>query len=426
MSSLNNGIPEPLLKFLAAQFNWTRSQVAANQDDVFWQQVGLIMAQYDGLRAGYGANVYDKHVLPEFAFQLLNGNGDFFDIIPKAVDVTKMSSREFHDWRMRNGRCSALIKLTGDFSDLFMSHSAWYIYQAMNRIYKHCASYNFQATITHAKKISFSSYPGYLESLDDFYLMSSGLVMLQTTNNVFNTDLQQYIQPESLQSWIRIRTATALAQTSEDWAELAGRHNSGTYNNQYMVMDLNKFTPGQPLLDGTLYVAEQIPGTWEYADVTKMLSLGYWPSYNVPFFEKIYNLSGYPAVVKQHGTDDSYELAPRAKIFRRDQTTVVDLDSFKAIMRYNDYKNDPYAKGDPYNAICSRGDLESDSPSPGGCYDTKVTTYSMALKLQSQVINGPTTSHGLPPFSWSQFPNASHLGMPEVFNFTFETMDAGW
>merc|ERR1712146_674972 len=104
----------------------------------------------------------------------------------------------------------------------------------------------------------------------------------------------------------------------------------------------------------------------------QMLSLGYWPSYNVPFFEKIYNLSGYPAVVKQHGTDDSYELAPRAKIFRRDQTTVVDLDSFKAIMRYNDYKNDPYAKGDPYNAICSRGDLESDSPSPGGCYDTKV------------------------------------------------------
>ena len=39
MSSLNNGIPEPLLEFLAAQFNWTRSQVAANQDDVFWQQV---------------------------------------------------------------------------------------------------------------------------------------------------------------------------------------------------------------------------------------------------------------------------------------------------------------------------------------------------------------------------------------------------
>ena len=56
-------------------------------------------------------------------------------------------------------------------------------------------------------QVSFSSYPGYLESLDDFYLMSSGLVMLQTTNNVFNTDLQQYIKPESLQAWIRVRVA---------------------------------------------------------------------------------------------------------------------------------------------------------------------------------------------------------------------------
>lgn len=62
---------------------------------------------------------------------------------------------------------------------------------------------------------------------------------------------------------------------------------------------------------------------------------GYWPSYNVPFFEEIYNKSGYPDVVAKQGPDVSYQLAPRAKIFRRDQGKVTDMESMKKIMRYN-------------------------------------------------------------------------------------------
>ena len=64
-------------------------------------------------------------------------------------------------------------------------------------------------------------------------------------------------------------------------------------------------------------------------------SEGYFPSYNVPFFEIIYNMSGYPQMVKQFGSANEYQLAPRAKIFRRDAGAVNDLESMKAIMRYN-------------------------------------------------------------------------------------------
>jgi len=70
-------------------------------------------------------------------------------------------------------------------------------------------------------------------------------------------------------------------------------------------------------------------------ELNVLLLAGYWASYNVPFYEQIYNLSGYPDVVKQKGTDFSYSLAPRAKIFRRDQASVTDMDSMKNIMRYN-------------------------------------------------------------------------------------------
>ncbi|XP_010215920.1 PREDICTED: SKI family transcriptional corepressor 2-like, partial [Tinamus guttatus] len=92
----------------------------------------------------------------------------------------------------------------------------------------------------------------------------------------------------------------------------------------------------------------------------------YWPSYNIPFHEKIYNLSGYTAYVRKYGLDFSYELAPRAKIFRRDQGKVTNLESMKYIMRYNNYQRDPYAERNPCNTICCREDLNPCAAAPRG------------------------------------------------------------
>lgn len=39
-----------------------------------------------------------------------------------------------------------------------------------------------------------------------------------------------------------------------------------------MVLNLNYFKPGNPLPDGTLYVGEQVPGTYLYNDYTEVLS----------------------------------------------------------------------------------------------------------------------------------------------------------
>ena len=63
--------------------------------------------------------------------------------------------------------------------------------------------------------------------------------------------------------------------------------------------------------------------------------------------------------VTKFGNSNSYQLAPRAEIFRRDSDNVVDMETFQYIMQYNDYLNDPYAMGNPYSAVCARGDLTS-------------------------------------------------------------------
>jgi hypothetical protein len=41
--------------------------------------------------------------------------------------------------------------------------------------------------------------------------------------------------------------------------------------------------------------------------------------------------------------------------------------------RSNGYRNDALSHGSPWAAICARGDLDPGHPSPGGCYDGKVS-----------------------------------------------------
>jgi len=229
------------------------------------------------------------------------------------------------------------------------------------------------------------------------------------------------VTPSSLLAWQRVRMANMMSSSGQDWFFYISQYNSGTYNNQYMVVNYNQFQVGQPMPDNTLWVMEQIPGLVAGADTTATLERGYFSSYNVPYFEQVYNLSGYPEMAKKYGVGVTYQLAPRAQIFRREQNTVVDLNTLKALMRYNN-PDDPYFGDSPMDAICSRGDLLN-PPSLGGCYDSKVTSSKLVPSMTSHAVNGPTTAFNLPPFSWEpRFASTSHFGQPVTFDFDFVVM----
>jgi hypothetical protein len=441
LNSTNPKDYKPLTQFLDTNDKWCRAQVAQHgSSDEFYRTLGLVLAQYDGLVAGYKYAAPSLHHEPltNFDFQMLNGVGDFFDLIPAVMpqlrrDFFTLPRDQVEAYVFQSGKCSALVKLLGDFSNMFFSHTSWWSYHSMIRMMKHYSTPLADKSIS-IRNVSFSSYPGFLESLDDFYLMGNGLVMLQTTNSLFNQSLYDLVTPHSVLAWQRVRIASLLAEDAEQWHGFMARDNSGTYENQYMVLDLKKFEPGQPLKQDTLWVGEQIPGHYVAKDMTDQLERGYWPSYNVPYHKQIYDLSGYPEMVAKFGSDLSYDLAPRAKIFRRDQGSVVDMDTFKKIMRYNDYLNDPYSEGNPTNAICARADLRKSHPSAGGCLDCKVSDYAMALELRSEVVNGPTSTAssygpGQTPFQWSTtraLDNKSHVGQPDAFDFVFEEIEPKW
>jgi len=221
-----------------------------------------------------------------------------------------------------------------------------------------------------------------------------------------------------------------MASTGEEWSQIFTMYNSGTYNNQWMVVDYKQYTPGQPLNPGLLWVAEQIPGHVESSDRTQyVIENGYWSSYNVPYYPYIYNISGYPAFYQKYGDAFSWSECARAKIFRRDQSNVQDLESMKAMMRYNEYQTDPLALHDACRGISARCDLNPpwaqntmNGYSPFGAIDSKITTNAMIYNMESTAVSGPTWD-SQPPFAWTnQFPNYPNFGQPKLFAFKFETM----
>ncbi|XP_028636840.1 phospholipase B-like 1 [Grammomys surdaster] len=417
----NPSIMNKVQDFMEKQELWTRQNIKKLKDDPFWRHTGYVVTQLDGLYLGAQKRASEERLKPMTMFQIqfLNAVGDLLDLIPSLSPTKTSSMKKFKTWEM--GHCSALIKVLPGFENIFFAHSSWYTYAAMLRIYKHW-DFNIKDKHTTSNRLSFSSYPGFLESLDDFYILSSGLILLQTTNSVYNKTLLKQVVPETLLAWQRVRVANMMAEGGKEWAQIFSRYNSGTYNNQYMVLDLKKVTINKSLDKGTLYIVEQIPTYVEYSDQTNVLRKGYWASYNIPFHKMIYNWSGYPLLVHKLGLDYSYDLAPRAKIFRRDQGNVTEMASMKYIMRYNNYKEDRYSKGDPCSTICCREDLNGASPSPGGCYDTKVADIFLASQYKAYAISGPTVQNGLPPFNWNRFNETLHRGMPEVFDFDFVAM----
>lgn len=107
--------------------------------------------------------------------------------------------------------------------------------------------------------------------------------------------------------FIRAMVANRLAPDGLSWTKSFKKYNSGTYNNQWLVINYALFRPGRKMPNnGLLYILEQIPGLVETRDVTKQFfSQMYWASYNVPFIPEIFEASGQRDMVKRYG--DWYE-----------------------------------------------------------------------------------------------------------------------
>ncbi|GMS87852.1 hypothetical protein PENTCL1PPCAC_10027, partial [Pristionchus entomophagus] len=434
-----------LYSYLTVHLDWLRETVEKEAPkDPYWAHVKLVFAQMTGMYESYRRKETDDQVKPGIGFDLhpiymIQLSGELFDI-NKWLNKT-LDPQEYPE----AGKCSALLKVSKDggvYKDMFFSHVAMSGLNTMNRVLKmYKFAYDKQAVP--GRIVSFSGYAGALSSADDYTLTSGGLASIETTNAVFNETLYQlYVKPKGqVHCWVRSFISNALAHSAKEWVDIFAKYNSGTYNNQWMVVDYKKFKPGMEKLpeEDLVWILEQIPGYTETRDMTWFINAySYFPSYNVPYLSSISLMSGFSEKAKKF---DWYKWghSPRAKIFDRDHVKVKDIDSLTKLMRYNDYTHDEYAKckcNPPYTAeagISARGDL---NPSNGtwevesmgfrnhAGLDYKGTNYEMFSKLRFRAWGGPPYGP-LPAFDWANTRViANHYGQPQVWNFSY--VDLVW
>jgi hypothetical protein len=122
----------------------------------------------------------------------------------------------------RKSHCSAALRIAPDLSDILIGHSTWCNYDSMIRIFKH---YNLQYSTPQVS--SFSSYPGTVSSIDDYYMLQTMSVM-ETTNAVLKLNVSAISPVGTVPTFIRAQVANTLANGGRHWTEIFARENSGT------------------------------------------------------------------------------------------------------------------------------------------------------------------------------------------------------
>eukprot|EP01034_Spumella_vulgaris_P030526 gene30526-37762_t len=333
--------------------------------------------------------------------------------------------------------CSAIIKLLSDRSDVVFGHDTWDDFQnAAPRVFKHYTFNLMQGPkplLMHT--VQFSSSPGMVTSNDDYFIAhgNANIAVMETTIDMLNRTLLNDITPQTMLSWGRSHAANQLATDGQSWAETFSLYASGTYVNQWMVIDFDRFVPFSDPLPGFLTVLEEVPGYIHFEDLTSVLTAQeYWPSYNNPYFADIAEVSLNAQLCSQNA-NYCYASDPRANIFRANQDKVVGVKDLEWLLAYNDFQHDPFSQNNSCKAIACRNDLQPNATIayPFGSIDTKISSVMLASRPVPITLTrlGPTTDQQI-PFCWAPWDlrrnkrgeRFHHAGHPACFDYDWQTM----
>lgn len=277
----------------------TRKKVEElSESDPFWHQIRLYYSQLDGIEMGWRYAVkrsLQNYEIPSEDFIWMNMANDIFDLKEKL-------GFNFDDSFKNFTLSSAIFKFVNASTDpvIHVAHHTGDTYRAMLRTVKH---YNFNFHITNSKIsdlvpgtiLTFTSYPGVITSLDDFYTITSkqskhSMVVTSTPLN-FPRDFSKDVHLENkLFSSPRVMAANRIATTGLQWMKTFSHNLLEMNNRQWLIFDGMKLEKLGKNVEGLLWLVEQTSGVVRGMDVTKvLLNNSFWASFGAVYF----NVSSY-------------------------------------------------------------------------------------------------------------------------------------
>lgn len=342
-------------------------------------------------------------------------------------------------WEARmalDGRCSAFIRVTPGNGNLMAGHTTWGDYTSMTRVFKYY-KFPLKGANQMTLQMGFSSYPGCISSTDDFYMLDSGLLVMDTSIEILDDALWQDVidfsvsDVKTMPNFIHLQITNWLAKTPMHWVDIYSKKNSGTMNAQWMILDYNNFKKGKPVPDNVFWILETIPGKLHSADMTHRLRThGFWGSYNRPYFQDIREATGHDGAQKSHGAFYSWNDNPRANIFADAAPGVNSMGDMRLLLNRNQYPEAKPTPNTPGHDISARFDLSQMVAFPNGGIDAKITSICNFKKLKCQAESGPAHTD-VRAFTWTKpdgkpyWPGYSHIGQPDSWTFDYAGIAPG-
>ncbi|KAL6258786.1 hypothetical protein P5V15_010734 [Pogonomyrmex californicus] len=382
--------------------------------DPFWHMVRLFYLQLDGLEAGWKFAVRRSRQTVEMSHE---------DFLWLAMATDLRNFEKLYNYESYRGYIESMIslkKLPREGLDpiIAIGHTTAAPYANMLRLLKkytfnyHVLPMSKTSALVPSRSVIMSSYPGALSSQDEFYLIQrenrelivAGTQALTGDNR---SGHEYWITKFNVMPSAKTMVANRLATDGYSWFRIR----YGPYSRMPTDVHVSRQWVILEPHDAVVWHVEQTSKFIRIANVS----------------EEFANTGVFCVIAKNHFRESSVIIngskkengddVTENKLVARLQSNITTMEHFRRLMRGYSHEESTTKNENQIQSLINEEDLEK-IELPFGIIDTKIIVADTNGVESFEAISGPITVNSTQSFQWSTtYPNVSHVGQPDIFNF---------